>query len=103
MHKIIIIATAAALTAGCATKDFGRMESVRSAATMNCAELAEAQAEVDAFRARVDEKDDWDARTLIASTLLDFGYGNMRDKKRALRSADAREAEIAAGRRANGC
>lgn len=103
MKLIATTLAAAVLLSGCATKDFGRLHSVGNVAAMNCAELADAQAEVDAFRAAIDDKDDWDARTLVASTLLDFGFGNMRDKKRALRTADARDAEIASARRAAGC
>lgn len=103
MHKAILIATASAILSGCATKDFGRIASSGSALAMTCPEIAAAGVELAEFRARVEEKSKIDGRSIVAATLLDFGIGNMRDKKRALASAARREAELAQARFANGC
>lgn len=101
--RTIAMATVALSLSACATKDFGRMESSpRSVATMSCSELAEQQAAVDAFRARVHDKARFDRRSL-AAVWIDFGYGNQQDKKKALASADAHERDIAVARRAMGC
>lgn len=102
MRKVAIIAALGLAISACATKDFGRME-LSPVAGLDCQQLAAEQGRVDAFYAAIDDKDDWDARTLVASTLLDFGYGNHRDKKKALASAEARRAQLTAAQRAQGC
>lgn len=71
-------------------------------AGLSCEQLAAEQRKVDDFRAVIDEKDDWDART-ASSFWMDFGYGNHRDKKKALASAEARRAQLTAAQRAQGC
>lgn len=101
MRFLILAATALSLSA-CATKDFGRME-LAPVAGLSCEQLAAEERKVGEFRAAIDEKDDWDARSLVASTLIDFGYGNMRDKKQALASAEQREAQLAEARAVQGC
>lgn len=103
MKKIVSVIAMAAMLSACATKDFGRVESTGNLAAMSCAQLADEQAKIDQFRAKVAEKDDFDLRSLVAVTLLDFGYGNMRDKKKALRSAADREAQIKAAQAAQHC
>lgn len=97
----LVLAIAGTLVSGCATKDFGRLEGP-SVAAMSCEQLAYEQKRVDDFRAAIDRKDDFDVRSATAA-LIDFGYGNHRDKKKALASAERREAEVAAARRAHGC
>lgn len=100
--RIVVLATAAIGVSACATKDFGRME-LSPIAGYSCEELAAEQVKVDEFRAVIDEKDDFDGRSLVAVTLLDFGYGNMRDKQQAVATADAREAQINGAMEAQGC
>lgn len=99
--RLSALAMAGALVSGCATKDFGRME-MTPLAGMSCEQLAAEQQRVDRFRAAIDDKDDLDGRS-AAAFLLDFGYGNHRDKKKALESASEREQSIAAARRSQGC
>lgn len=99
--RLIALAIAGALVSGCATKDFGRME-MTPLAGLSCEQLAAEQKRVDDFRAVIDDKDDFDARS-AAGLWLDFGFGNMRDKKKALKSANEREASVTAARQAQGC
>ncbi len=99
--RLVALATGAALLAGCATKDFGRVESTPLTG-MSCDQLAAEQGKVEAFRAAIDKKDNVDLRS-IAGFGLDFGLGNHIDKKKALHSADDRQAQIAEARQAQGC
>lgn len=101
MRRFALVAAAALALPGCASKDFGRMQ-MAPVTGLSCEQLAAEQGKVDEFRAAIDQKDDFDMRT-VSAVWMDFGYGNMRDKKQALKSADAREAQLAEARQAQGC
>jgi hypothetical protein len=101
MRSIAVVVALGVVVSGCATKDFGRMQ-LTPVAGLSCEQLAAEQRKVDDFRAVIDEKDDFDARS-AAGLWLDFGYGNHRDKKKALKSADEREAQIAGAMQAQRC
>lgn len=96
----LFAALALALAGGCATKNYGRIEA--GAADGSCADVAAGLADVTQFRAEVARRSAFGPEDVLA-LLIDFGIGNLIAKQAALKSADARAAELEARQRELAC
>ncbi|MGA0610548.1 hypothetical protein [Caldimonas sp. KR1-144] len=106
MNKIFAIAliACAALSAGCATKNYGRQGELTSVerSSMTCRELELETAKVHGFLQRVEKESEFDARSVL-SFLGDFGVGNVMEKSSAVESANTRLAQLQQVRTQRGC
>lgn len=92
-----------ALLSGCATKDYGKLDTLAAdAAPADCAALSAQLAETQQFRKAVAQKSEFSGADVVAF-LLDFGIGNAMAKSEALKSADEREARLKESQAKLGC
>lgn len=92
-----------AVAAGCATKDYGRMEPLAAdAVPRDCVSLEAQLFETARFREQVERTSAFGGADVLAF-LIDFGIGNAMAKSSALKSAEERETRLKDGQRKLGC
>ena len=100
---IVVLVVALAMSAGCATKRYGRMQAVTDteAQYYDCKDIEIELAKIAAFRQEIADAE-MDGRS-VAAFLGDFGIGNAMEKDDALDSAAAREADLLELKTEKGC
>jgi hypothetical protein len=80
---------------GCATKHYGREDSLTAAEkeTLTCGEIELKRAEARAFIDRINKESEFSGLDVLA-ILIDFGVGNYLEKSSALGSAERRLEEL---------
>ncbi len=92
---VVAIILATVTVQGCATKSYGRQETVTDLEmkSMGCREINLDLAQAEAFIAKVHEKSAFSGMDMLA-LLIDFGIGNHLEKTTALASANTRIAVL---------
>ena len=100
---LIVLMLTIVMSAGCATKRYGRMQPVTEteAQYYDCREIEIELAKIAAFRQEIANAE-MDGRS-VAAFLGDFGIGNAMEKDDALDSAAAREADLLGLKTEKGC
>lgn len=99
-----LVAVAALLASGCATKNYGRQGELTSYEQQNltCRDIDLESAKVHGFLKQVDRESEFDGRSVL-SFLGDFGIGNVMEKSSAVDSANRRLAQLQDLRNNKGC
>ncbi len=99
----VVLVLAVAMTAGCATKRYGRMQPITDteAQYYDCKDIEIELSKIAAFRQEIADAE-MDGRSVVAF-LGDFGIGNAMEKDDALDSAAAREADLLNLKTEKGC
>ncbi|ESQ74283.1 hypothetical protein ABAC402_15055 [Asticcacaulis sp. AC402] len=81
--------------AGCATKRYGRMQSLvpAEAAALDCKQIGIEIAKVEGFELQVEQGAEIDWKS-VAGFLGDYGIGNTLEKNAAIKSAAERKAQL---------
>ena len=95
MKKFLVLAISLVVLSGCSTKNYGRQGEITQYEqdTMTCREIDLEEAKVHGFLAHVEKESEFDGRSVL-SFLGDFGIGNMMEKDNAVKSANARLAQL---------
>lgn len=100
---IVVLILAIVMSAGCATKRYGRMQAITEteAQYYDCKDIEIELSKIAAFRQEIADAE-MDGRS-VAAFLGDFGIGNAMEKDDALDSAAAREADLLELKTEKGC
>lgn len=95
MRTLVPALLAVALSAGCATKHYGRQGTLTDfeKASMTCREIDLETAKVRGFINHVNKESEFSGRDVLA-ILGDFGIGNAMERSAALDSANERLSEL---------
>ena len=100
---LVVVVVALAMSTGCATKRYGRMQAVTDteAQYYDCKDIEIELAKIAAFRQEIADAE-MDGRS-VAAFLGDFGIGNAMEKDDALDSAAEREEDLLELKAEKGC
>lgn len=97
MRKVILCVAmlVAATGSGCATKNYGRQGELTDyeRQSMTCREIEIERAKMQGYLAHITKESKFDGRSVL-SFLGDFGIGNIMERTAAIKTAEARSAQL---------